>query len=123
MNTHDKINRLIDKLEAIPAMDFAARAKGFHDLRAAIEADRKRRGEPVKLCDCEKGHNGLGMVGRECDCEASQPAEPVKVPSDADIDAVWRELTGRPCIPGSTAHAFARALLARYGNNKGESNG
>lgn len=42
MNTHDKISRLIDKLEAIPAMDFAARAKGFHDLRTAIEADRQQ---------------------------------------------------------------------------------
>jgi hypothetical protein len=22
----------------------------------------------VTLCDCERGHNGLGVVGRECDC-------------------------------------------------------
>ena len=42
MNIHDKINRLIDKIEAIPAMDFAARARCFQDLRAAIEADRER---------------------------------------------------------------------------------
>lgn len=42
MNIHDKINRLIDKIEAIPAMDFAARARCFQDLRAAIEADRQR---------------------------------------------------------------------------------
>lgn len=21
------------------------------------------------LCDCERGHNGFGMAGRECDCQ------------------------------------------------------
>jgi len=25
---------------------------------------------PKNLCDCELSHNGLGMVGRECDCPA-----------------------------------------------------
>lgn len=24
--------------------------------------------EPLDLCDCELSHNGMGMVGRECDC-------------------------------------------------------
>lgn len=24
--------------------------------------------ESSPLCDCERGHNGLGVVGRECDC-------------------------------------------------------
>lgn len=26
---------------------------------------------PNNLCDCELSHNGLGIVGRECDCPAS----------------------------------------------------
>ena len=26
------------------------------------------------MCDCERGHNGTGIVGRECDC---QPADPI----------------------------------------------
>jgi hypothetical protein len=46
MNTHD-IDRLIDKIESSAAMDIAGRSKYIHDLRAAIEADHKRRGEPV----------------------------------------------------------------------------
>jgi hypothetical protein len=34
----------------------------------------------VGLCDCERGHNGCGMVGRLCDC---QPA--VTAPTVAEI--------------------------------------
>lgn len=26
----------------------------------------------IGLCDCELSHNGLGMVGRECDCQAGR---------------------------------------------------
>lgn len=29
--------------------------------------------EGAKMCDCELSHNGLGMVGRECDCPAGAP--------------------------------------------------
>lgn len=25
----------------------------------------------TNMCDCERGHNGLGIMGRECDCPAS----------------------------------------------------
>lgn len=25
----------------------------------------------MAICDCERGHNGLGIVGRECDCRPS----------------------------------------------------
>lgn len=28
----------------------------------------------MRICDCERGHNGLGMTGRECDC--GPPPEP-----------------------------------------------
>lgn len=42
------------------------------------------------------------------------PAEPVKVLSDAEINAAWHELTGRACLPGSTAYACVRALLDKY---------
>ena len=29
---------------------------------------------PAKViyCDCERGHNGLGMVGRICDCDCEE---------------------------------------------------
>ena len=27
----------------------------------------------ASLCDCELSHNGLGLVGRECDCLAGNP--------------------------------------------------
>lgn len=89
--------------------------------------------EPVKLCDCERGHNGMGMAGRECDCPAEPVKrkrryaqgtalgefgiipmcdqvddEPVKVLSDEEIVSLWVE-------QGGAVRRFARALLARYG--------
>lgn len=33
------------------------------------------------VCDCELGHNGLGLSGRECDCPAAQDYR----------DTVWEE--------------------------------
>jgi hypothetical protein len=27
----------------------------------------------MSMCDCERGHNGLGMVVRECDCGPDEP--------------------------------------------------
>lgn len=57
--------------------------------RAAIEADRKRRGEPVR------------------------------VPNDADILGTWHSFAGDPCekypLVDSDKISFARALLDRYG--------
>lgn len=69
-------------MDSVTAEEFDRRVLAWG--RAAVEADRKRGGEPVKLCDCERGHNGMGMAGRECDCPGNNPhpAEPVKVPSD-----------------------------------------
>lgn len=26
------------------------------------------------LCDCERGHNGIGITGRECDCSPASPS-------------------------------------------------
>lgn len=34
---------------------------------AAAEAELARLRAP-QICDCERGHNGLGIAGRECDC-------------------------------------------------------
>lgn len=91
MSTHDKISHLIDKIEASPAMDIAGRSKHIHDLRAAIEADRQRRGEPVKV------------VGDDEVLEAMRPS----------LD----EGDGGYVCDMSPMHVIAsgRALLARYG--------
>lgn len=35
----------------------------------------------MRLCDCERSHNGFGMVGRECDCEDQQEAALLKIKS------------------------------------------
>lgn len=46
----------------------------------------------MAICDCEKSHNGLGMAGRECDCEAICGLS--RVDERADVlggDAVFRE--------------------------------
>lgn len=88
------------------------------DYEAALSDHRRLVRELDVLLN---GEEGAAQQASLCDIVAQvrrdgiKAAEPVKVPSDADIDGVWRELTGRPCIPGSTAHAFAHALLARYG--------
>ena len=40
------------------------------------------------LCDCELSHNGIGMSGRECDCEDRRslfdtlPSDPAPLPRD-----------------------------------------
>lgn len=44
-------------------------------------------------CDCERVHNGLGLIGRECDCQAPIP------------DDVWNE----------TVEKMARAIFAQEG--------
>lgn len=36
--------------------------------------------EATNLCDCERGHNGLGMGGGECDCPAGRT---IRVPCEA----------------------------------------
>lgn len=37
----------------------------FHEPRYLTAS-----GRDANLCDCERGHNGFGMAGRECDCQA-----------------------------------------------------
>lgn len=139
--------------------------------RAAIEADRQRRGEPVawrwKWKDLPNAGWQLSSVGgwRETDAikaeplylapiapqpaldaadlafiadelrqagknraadlvltamaYPTQPAEPVKVPSDADIDELSREwgLQSAAYPSKSMVRDFAHALLARYGQD------
>lgn len=34
----------------------------------SIETAPDAENRPAAMCDCERGHNGFGMVGRECDC-------------------------------------------------------
>ena len=47
------------------------------------------------FCDCERGHNGLGMVGRECDCDcdwfAAAPRGVLRPPIVQD-QAVWVDM-------------------------------
>ena len=40
------------------------------------------------LCDCERGHNGLGMAGRECDCGPERIPGRVRVPARAGSSRV-----------------------------------
>lgn len=56
--------------------------------------------EPVKLCDCERGHNGMGMAGRECDCPSNNP-------QSADLDLAKCAECGAEMIhvrPGKWQH-------------------
>lgn len=39
------------------------------------EAEARLRERVAGICDCELGHNGIGLAGRECDCLPSQPAQ------------------------------------------------
>lgn len=45
---------------------------------------------PVGLCDCERGHNGFGMAGRECDCQEQQPPPAANTPG-LERAARWHE--------------------------------
>lgn len=43
----------------------------YLDCVADIAAARRIiNGDP--LCDCERGHNGIGLAGRECDCRRAR---------------------------------------------------
>ncbi|TCU92580.1 hypothetical protein EV686_11417 [Paracandidimonas soli] len=112
--------------------------------RAAIEADRKRRGEPVAYrllrknadgewvtdgrpwcdgvpdADLVKDSEKSGQYRIEYAFAAPQPAEPVKVPSDADIDAVFNDMPdgANSWLKSWGYRQFARALLARYATTK-----
>lgn len=120
---------------------------------AAIEADRKRRGEPKDRRDIrgivkklqsayvkdgstdewirlrrhvlEEAIDTLRLVSADCAhfyesykaaCErATQPAEPVKVPSAHEINQLWTEVRYQDART-QTGHilAFALALLSKY---------
>lgn len=47
------------------------------DLIALVKAAREQGREDSMAskdpCDCERGHNGMGMTGRECDCKQAKP--------------------------------------------------
>src|SRR5690606_30676302 len=102
----------------------------------AIEADRKRRGGPgpwkeIALDAIRRmraGHVGCMDIVTQAETllqaeragpqpanptikESLTTAEPVKVPSDAQLKELWRQLTEA----GGDEVDFARALLARHG--------
>src|SRR5690606_34647413 len=90
------------------------------EILEIIKADRKRRGEPVAWIR-KNGFSVLAGIEPQDDSEvplyaAPQPAEPVKVPSDADILELWTgdPTHSRPVMGKNKVIAFARALLARY---------
>lgn len=138
----------------------------------AIEADRKRRGEPVGYRLVRRTSSGDWVTDGRSWCDgappadlltdteksghfrieyvygAPQPAEPVKVPSDAAVEAIafaleaddgmtwlrlwnegefdtcrkeWPEAPEEVFIGADPAHPETRALLARYGHSPKES--
>ena len=44
-----------------------------HDIALLVAALATPPAQSKNLCDCERSHNGLGMMGRECDCPAGDP--------------------------------------------------
>lgn len=113
------------------------RASDMHEYaRAAIEADRQRRGEPVAWVARSPGRtpqyfDGARAAHVYCGTgewtisplyDAPQSAEPVKVPSDDEVLEAMRpsldEGDGGYICDMSPMHVIAsgRALLARYGS-------
>lgn len=98
-------------------------------LSVIAEADRKGRGEPVAVIRYERNTPGReNEMPRVISCNrlpdgdypvftVPQPADPVKVPSNTDIDELSREwgLQSAAYPSKSMVRDFARALLARYG--------
>lgn len=94
-------------------------------------------------CDCELGYNGIGLVGRECDCNPPAPVGAPRV-TDAMVTIMLREWFGgeryardyeyldmqqgprmRAALEAAlstepTAERIARAALASIGEQKGE---
>src|SRR5690606_5375710 len=100
-------------------------------VRAIIEADRQRRGEPVQalLQQARRGRNYSdpdqvfeAVPVSAFDVEtAPQPAEPVKMPSDAEILACLRPLYSNDVAAAMGAEddlRTARLLLSRYGSGQ-----
>lgn len=40
------------------------------NLQDEIDRRKQRALAAASICDCEQAHNGLGISGRECDCQA-----------------------------------------------------
>jgi len=81
--------------------------------------NRKRRGEPVSTHNVHRGAESLPCycpgeldhsIGKE-----TQLAEPVKVLSNAQAYELWTEIVGKYSTLSGQVPAFARAVLARYG--------
>lgn len=127
MNTHDKIELpplpTIDVMgKTTPQLWFTA-AEVDALRRAAIEADRKRRREPVlDRADLafildelrEAGlYRAANLVAEVL--HAAQPDEPVEVPGDeVDLEEVRCYLDDWGCLD----HPGVRALLAHYTTTK-----
>lgn len=52
----------------------------------------------MKLCDCERSHNGLGLAGRECDCPAIEDGW-----TDEQHQVAASYLTGPPSLASRVA--------------------
>jgi len=86
MNTHDMIELPQGYTER--PFDYSGDLYTEGQMRAAIEADRKRRGEPVACFKC-----GHAKHGGECVNVAPQPAAPMASPAQPDdFDAQQRRI-------------------------------
>lgn len=140
MNTHD-IEPM--KYGVTKSDDYVT---GWNDCYAAIEADRQRRGEPVAwhtedhLTDKSATTYDPVVAKRWLAkgwpvsplFQAPQPAESVKVPSDAEILALaasehlghfdkhgkLETCWSQPCDIDDEVLAFARTLLAKHGGQQ-----
>lgn len=88
----------------------------YEDHVAAIEADRKRRGEPVKRKRRYAQGTALGEFGVIPMCDQVDD-EPVKALSDDDIYRLANDFSGMT-FEDLDVVAFGRALLARYGKGQ-----
>lgn len=84
----------------------------------SVVRNERTTAEPVKHpsydTDCCQGHEPEST----CKCAAHDAAEPVKMPSDAQLKEFWRQLTEA----GGDEVDYARALLSRHENQE-NSNG
>lgn len=95
--------------------------KSWHYLNVNGLGWRKQDAEKVdapNFVECPRSwYAGYDARKKE---EQPEPAMAGDELSDEEIDDVWKSITGRPCLTGSVAHAFARALLKRVQPASGE---
>lgn len=53
-----------------------AYSKAPRDLYHAIVNEHRLDKPEPQFCDCERGHNGMGIAGRLCDCDERKPEPP-----------------------------------------------